>query len=805
MLKHYFMTSWRNILRNKFYSLILILGLSVGISTALLLGIYSWHELTYDNFHERKDRIFLVGVYQKERTQETTSGWTTPPTGPALQEYFPEIESMTRLCFWFSDVLVARKDQQHVEDKIIAADSTVFNVFTIPFIAGDPKTALTEPNAIVITRSTAEKYFKDEDALGQTLYFEHFFHECKVTGIVEDYPSNSHFDFDFLLSLASFKNVNFNFENSWENHTFSTYVVLKENASKEEIENRLAKFTKASLSPYLEKTYNKSFDDLYNGNNQYKLFLTPLSEIHLSTLIFENREGKRALTYALVFLALTITVLICINYTNLASVLSLSRRKEVGIRKTSGSKNSMVFRQFIVESTLIALISLIISMGIIEIALPFFNVLTGQNLSLNYRDPYLIGGMILFAILVGFLSGFYPALTLSRFNPVQALKGNTNIEQRSWLRNGLVVFQFTICIMMIVSTLVVFKQLDFMTSTNVGFTKDQVLVIKRPGGLHDNRQVFKNELLKNKDVFSVSYTGTTPGRHFDGHGQHFEGDSPELWYTIYPLLADEDILETLDLKIVQGTTFKEKSTGKPRAILNEAAVKASLLENPLEEKFDGGTLGKQPVEIIGVVKDFNFKSFYHTIEPLVIYTMDSTSDKAAYILVKVNGKNISQTVASIESTWKKLSDNYLFEYSFLDQDFARLFEREQTTAKVYTIFSFIAIFIACLGLLGLASYFTNKRTKEIGIRKISGASVSQIALLLSKDFTKLIVVSIVIGSAASWYFMQQWLHNFAYKTDMSWWIFAAAAALVIMIAFITISWHMFTAATRNPVDALRYE
>lgn len=256
---------------------------------------------------------------------------------------------------------------------------------------------------------------------------------------------------------------------------------------------------------------------------------------------------------------------------------------------------------------------------------------------------------------------------------------------------------------------------------------------------------------------------------------------------------------------MQGTTFKEKSTGKPRAILNEAAVKASLLENPLEEKFDGGTLGKQPVEIIGVVKDFNFKSFYHTIEPLVIYTMDSTSDKAAYILVKVNGKNISQTVASIESTWKKLSDNYLFEYSFLDQDFARLFEREQTTAKVYTIFSFIAIFIACLGLLGLASYFTNKRTKEIGIRKISGASVSQIALLLSKDFTKLIVVSIVIGSAASWYFMQQWLHNFAYKTDMSWWIFAAAAALVIMIAFITISWHMFTAATRNPVDALRYE
>lgn len=805
MLKHYFIISWRNILRNKFYSVILILGLSVGISTALLLGMYSVHELTYDNFHERKDRIFLVGVYQKEGTQESSSGWTTPPTGPALQEYFPEIESMTRLCFWFSDVLVSHKDQQHVEDKIIAADSTVFNVFTIPFIAGDPRTALTEPNSIVITKSTAEKYFKGEDALGQTLHFEHFFYECKVTGIVEDYPNNSHFDFDFLLSFSSFKNIHFDFENSWENHTFSTYVLLKENASSVDLENRLPEFTKASLSPYLEKKYNKSFDDLYAGNNLYKLFLTPLPEVHLSTLIFENREGKRALTYALVFLAITITVLVCINYTNLASVLSLSRRKEVGIRKASGSKNNMVFRQFMIESTMVALISLILSFGIIELALPFFNVLTGQTLSINYQNPYLVGGAILFATTVGFLSGFYPAFTLSRFNPVQALKGNTNIEQRSWLRNGLVVFQFTICIMMIVSTLVVFKQLNFMTHANVGFTKDQILVIKRPGGLHDNRQAFKNEILKNKDVFSVSFTGTTPGRHFDGHGQHFEGTSPEVWTTIYPLLADEDILETLDLKIIQGNTFKEKQTGKPRAILNEAAVKASLLENPLAEKFDGGTLGKQSVEIVGVVKDFNFKSFYHTIEPLVIYTMDIKDDNASYILVKVNGKNIPQTVAAIEATWKKLSNNYLLEYSFLDQDFARLFEREQTTAKVYTIFSFIAIFIACLGLLGLASYFTNKRTKEIGIRKISGASVPQIALLLSKDFTKLIVASIVVGSAASWYFMQQWLHNFAYKTGMSWWIFATAAAIVVLIAFVTISWHMFTAATRNPVEALRYE
>lgn len=805
MLKHYFLISWRNIVRNKFYSVILVLGLAVGISTALLLGMYSWHELTYDSFHKQKDRIFLVGVYQKDANGESSSGWTTPPTGPALQEYFPEIESMTRLCFWFDDVMVSQKEQQHVEEKIVAADSSVFNLFTIPFIAGDPKTALTEPNSIVITASTAKKYFRNEEALGQTLFFEHFFHECKITGIVEDYPDNSHFDFDFILSLSSLKNIHFDFENSWEDHTFSTYILLKENASIQDIETRLPKFAQTVLTPYYQKKFNKSFDELYAGDTQYKFFTTPLEEVHLSTLIFENREGKRALTYALVFLAATITVLVCINYTNLASVLSLSRRKEVGIRKTSGSKNNMVFRQFMVESMLVALISLLFSLGIVEIALPFFNSLTGQSLSLDYQNPYLIGSIVLFSITVGFLSGFYPAFVLSRFNPVQALKGNTGMEQRSWFRNGLVVFQFTICIMMVISTLIVFKQLNFMTSKNVGFTKDQVLVIKRPGGLKDNRQAFKNELLKDKDIRSVSFTNTTPGRHFDGHTQHIEGNAPEAYATIFPMLADEDILETLDLEIVKGKTFKEKQTDKPCAILNEAAVKASHLENPLDERIDRGTLGNQSIEIIGVVKDFHFQSFYHNIEPLVIYTMDENDYHAAYILVKINGKNIPGTIRSVENSWKKLSNGYLFEYSFLDQDFARLFEREQTTAKVYTIFSFIAIFIACLGLLGLASYFTNKRTKEIGIRKISGASVQQIALLLSRDFTKLIAASIIVGCFLSWYLMQQWLHNFAYQTTMSWWIFAASAGVVIFVAFLTISWHMFTAATRNPVEALRYE
>jgi putative ABC transport system permease protein len=805
MLKHYIVISWRNIVRNKFYTIVLILGLSVGISTAILLGMYSLHELSYDNFHDKKDQIFLVGVDSREEGDEYQTGWTTPPTGPALKEYFPEITSMTRLCFWFKDVMVSRGQQQYVEQGIVAADSTVFDVFTIPFIAGDPETALTEPNTIVISRSTARKYFKNEDALGQTLQFEHFFHECKVTGIVEDYPENSHFGFDMLLSLSSLKTINFDFDDSWENHTFSTYVLIKDNTSAKNLENQFPKFLRSTLDPYFSRKYHKTFAEWYAGNNYYKLFLTPLSDVHLSTLIFENREGKRMLTYALAFLAITITVLVCINYTNLASVLALSRRKEVGIRKTTGSKNNMVFKQFIIESTLIAFISLIISFGIIEVALPFFNSLTDQSLTLDYSNPLLIGGCVVFALVVGILSGFYPAYTLAHYNPVRALKGNSTGEQRSWLRNGLVIFQFTICLMMIVSTIVVYKQLNFMTNINVGFTKDQVMVIRRPGGLKENRLAFKNELQKNPDVLSVSYAATTPGRHFDGHGQHFEGNGSDVFSTIYPFRADEDILETLDLEIVQGIGFKERRSKNTMAILNEAAVKANLLENPLKEKIDHGTMGDQSIEIVGVVKDFHFQSFYHTIEPLVIYTMDINDYNAEYILVKVNGKNIPQTIASVERTWKQFSNNYLFEYSFLDQDFARLFERERTIAQVYTIFSAIAIFIACLGLLGLASYFTDKRTKEIGIRKISGASVSNIALLLSKDFGRLIFISIILGSTGSWYLMGRWLENFAYQTPVSWWIFALASVVIVVISAITISWHMITAANRNPVEALRYE
>jgi putative ABC transport system permease protein len=807
MLRHFLLISWRNIIRNKFYSAVLVIGLAVGIASTLLLGMYTWHELSFDNFHVKKDRIFLVAVHQKDGEEEGDGGWTTPPTGPALKEFFPEVESTVRLCTWISDVLVNRGEKRFVENSIVGADSTIFDIFTFPFVAGDPKTALQEPNSIVITEEIAEKYFGNEDPLGQTLHFEHFFHECKVTGVIKSLPDNTHFDLDILLSLNSFKEVNFDFEN-WTNHTFATYALLTNEATKDKVESRLPQFLQKNLDPFFIKRYQKSYSEMYREGDKYELFLVPLKDVHLSTLLFENREGKRLLTYALGIIGLIILVLVAINYTNLATVLTFSRAKEVGIRKVTGSKNVALFNQFIVESVLLVFVALFIAIGLIEIVLPTFNALTLKQLAVRYTDPVMIAGLIGFGIMLGIVSGLYPAITFSSFHPIRALKGNTNGKRASaWLRNTLVIFQFTTCIIMIISTLVVYKQLTFMTNKNVGFHKDQIVVLKRPGSLGKNKAAFKNDLLKQAGIASVSFTETIPGRHFNGHGQHFTGRPSDEWQTIFPLVADPDIFETLDLKMIAGKAFTADNVNN-NAVLNEAAVRMLRSDNPFDLTIDRGTLGELDVDIVGVVKDFHFKSFHFPIEPLIIYPLDIENDpnhRAMFILVRVNGEDIGSSLLEIENTWKKFAPSYPFEFTFLDDDFSKLFEREMLMTKVYTMFSFISICIACLGLLGLASFFISKRTKEIGIRKIVGASFLNIAAILSRDFLKWIITAVVLGSAISWYIMDAWLQNFAFQTELNWWIFLIAGSCVVLISILTVSWHLYTAATRNPVETLRYE
>jgi putative ABC transport system permease protein len=576
-----------------------------------------------------------------------------------------------------------------------------------------------------------------------------------------------------------------------------------------DIEQKMPDFIKAHFDPFLIARFQKSYDEMYKGGDYYTLFLLPLQQIHLSTLIYENQEGKEMLVYALGLIGGIILLLVCINYTNLATVLSLSRAREAGIRKSVGSRSKTLFKQFITESIIIAFLGLFIALAIVELTLPYFNQLINKSLSLNYSNPAVGCGLLFFTLTLGFLSGFYPALTFASLNPIRALKGVTvSTRTQPWLRNGLVVFQFTVCIVMIVSTLVVYKQLNFMTQKNLGFQKDQVLVIKRAEGLKDSKAAFKNELLRTAGIASASYTETTPGRHFNGHGQHLAGTPKSEFKTIYPFVADEDILETLNLTVVEGRKFEGNGMKRPEAILNEAAVTLLGIKDPLEATIDHGTLGKIEVGIIGVVKDFHFKSFHHKVEPLVLYRLDVDNDpehRISYMLVRINTADITTVLNNITIQWKKIAGNYPLEYSFLDEDFDKLFDKEKTMAKAYTVFSLISIVLSCLGLLGITSFFAARRTKEIGIRKIVGASILNIAMLLSRDFLGLLLLAITIGSAIAWYAMEAWMQGFVYKIELSWWYFVLGGASVLFFAVCTVSWHLYNAASRNPVDTLKYE
>jgi putative ABC transport system permease protein len=807
MLQHYFLISWRNIVRNKFYSLLLIAGFAIGLASSILLLMYTWDELSYDSFHEKKERIFLLGVDQKEGETEEQSGWTSPPTGPAMKEYFPEVETFSRLCLWWEEVLVKKDEKQFVEKGVIGADSSVFDVFSIPLLSGNPKTALTEPNTIVISETIAKKYFGEKDPIGEVLGFENFFSECRVTGIARDYPDNSHFKFDILLSLKSFEKINFNFDDSWGNHTFSTYVLLNEHADPQAVEAKFPQFIKTYFEPYLLKTYNMTYEQVYQQKgDHYRLFLEPLQDIHLGTLIFSNREGKRMMTYVLGLIGLIIITLVIINFINLSITLSVKRIKEIGIRKAAGSSSASLTLQFLLESVMMVMIGMGTALVLIQLFLPWFNELAQKSLSVNYTDIRVLALFFALALGIGLVAGFYPALVLISYKPAQAMKEGDKALGRQGLRSGLVVFQFSLCIFMIIATAAVYNQLSFMTKKNPGFNKEHVLVIERPYALNKNEKVFKSELLSNPNIQHVSFVNNIPGSDFDGHSQHISGRPTDDHPVIFPLLGDEDVLEVLGIQLSEGKGFTKQDQKRNLAILNETAVRKLNIDKPLEQKIDRGTLGNKEVEIIGVAKDFHFQSFHHQIEPLVIYQVDwEHFNRANYILVKVNGENYGATLSFIENKWNQLSGGKLFAYSFLDQELQQLMERERTMARVYTIFSLISILIACLGLLGLASFYAEKRRKEIGIRKVNGARIIEIMTMLNRDFMKWVVLAFLIAAPVGWYAMNEWLQNFAYRTELSWWIFALAGLLALAIALLTVSLHSWQAATRNPVKALRYE
>lgn len=811
MFKNYLKIAFRNLAKNKVFSAINITGLATGIGCFVLIALYVTDELSFDRFNEKAERIFRISSDIKFGGAETRYPFTSDMMGQIFKKDFPEVEDYTRI-YTSSGSKLIKKDNAFInEEKVGHVDSTFFNIFTLPAIAGDTKTALDEPNTVVITETTAKKYFGTADAIGKivetndntkTLY--------KVTAVIKDIPSNAHFNFDFLFSM---KNV----EYPWGllmSHNFHTYLLLKEGTD-------LNAFEKRSLDQYVDKYVlpeaNQAFgissmEEFERSGNRLAYSLTPMLDIHLySGRPFELSSGGN-IRYVYIFslVAVFILLIACINFMNLTTARSTNRAKEVGIRKVLGTGKKDLITQFLSESTVMALIATLLGIGMVLLALPLFNSVAGKSMQTgNLFTPIFIVFLLLLPFVVGLLAGSYPAFFLSSFKPILVLKGKLKTGgANSGLRSMLVVFQFVTSIVLIIGTIIIYRQLNYIQSKDLGYAKEQVLIINNAYTLGRNAEAFKQEMLQQPGVENGTLSGYLPTP--SSRSDNLFSSSPQLdiksGFTMQNWSVDHDYIPTLGMELVAGRNFsKAFGTDSLAVILNETTAKSLGYDDPIGKYVyaadDPETNETTKYTIIGVVKDFHFESMKRDIGKLGLFLRRNTG-MASF---KINAANASQVIKIAEQKWKAISPQMPFNYWFLDADFNRVYDAEQRVGKIALSFSVLAIMIACLGLFGLAAYIAEQRTKEIGIRKVLGASATSLVAMLSKDFLKLVLISSVIAFPLAWWSMKTWLQDFAYRIEIGWWVFVAAGVIAIFIALITVSFQAIRAALANPVKSLRTE
>ena len=794
MFKNLLKTALRNINKEKIYSIINILGLTIGITCSLFLLLYILDEFSYDTFHQNRDHIYRMVTHIKEKDNEFTWASVQVPMAPELESKYSEVLYAVRFIGSGRELFEnADKDVQFYEEDFLYTDSTVFNVFTFPLIQGDPKTALVEPNSIVLTRSTATRYFGKEDPLGKSLKNGDKLY--KVTGLMEDVPHNSHIDFDALLSRTSLPE---DYGSSWGNWGVSTYLLLPGNYDYHNLYSRFEEVKKERVQPIF---------DQYGITVDY--FLQPILDIHLYSKIGSESEEGGDISYIYIFTAVAIFMLIIasINYMNLATARASKRAKEVGIRKVVGSSKRLLIWQFLTESVMLTVIAVLISMVLVAFMLPLFNYVAGKEIAFNFLlQPNILLGLLAIVLFVGIAGGSYPAFYLSGFNPVQVLKGKiASSGGNSVLRKTLVVIQFAISITMVISTWVVYDQLQFLRKQDLGFDKEHVLSLEMPDQeMRDAYSALRNQLLENPNVQMVSTANTKPGNGIGKNLMDVETDDGMVERGIDLYQADYDYIPTMGMTIVDGRNFsRDYATDTMAVIVNEAMVKRMGWTDPIGKKFKatGDTTGLRAFHVVGVIKDYNQLSLYNPIESLAIFFRP----KNYFLHIKIDGSNIPETVSYIEQTWKEVNQNKPFSYVFLDQDFDSQYKADEKRGQIFTWFSGLTILIACLGLLGLASYTTEQRTKEIGIRKVIGASVTNVVMLLYKDFFMLVGIAIVLAFPVAYYFMDRWLQTFAYQTDIKVMTFVLSALLTLLITLLAVGFHTVKAAMANPVKALQSE
>ncbi len=805
MFRNYLTVALRNLVRHKTYSIINIAGLAIGMACCIVILLLVRHEFSFDNFHEKGDRIYRIYLEASFGDKDMFTSNTYGPMGQALVEDYPEVVDFTRFFY------VSRSDKILVEydgrrlflEKTKYAESSFFKVFDFELVSGDPNTALNEPYTAVLTQDAAQKIFGNENPVGKVFQRDGKT-SYRVTGILKNMPKNSHLQFNMLLSITELTNDPNHKINNWRSFDFPTYILLDKGADSKSLEEKLPEFSKKYMDPRVLAIV----DNL-------EFFLQPLGDIHLHSSHITGEmnwyENDPAYVYGISLLAVIVLLIACFNFTNLSASRYTGRAREVGIRKIVGAKRVQLIRQFLGESVLLAFCAMALAIALVELALPALNAFFGDVLLFDYFGNWKLSlGLVGITIITGVLSGSYPAFFISAFRPVIALNGPPSSEAgKAAIRKTLVVAQFAVSVILLISTGVIIGQMQYIRDRNLGFNQENIVTI--PMAHISSHQVYesmRNKLLQNPVITGVTASHVKLGRKdgFSTKSFNFEGRSSEEPFSLNYLAVDYDFISVYDMELVEGRAFSREfgtDAGSGRAyIVNQAVVKEIGWKQAVGKRVWQEKNSPTDGQVIGVVKDFHFMSLHDAINPFIMFISPGELNQ---ISVRIGPGDIGKTLDYLRATWGEYVPGCPFDYSFLDEHLANLYRSEEKTAKIVGVFSLLAIFVACLGLFGLISFSVQQRTKEIGIRKVLGASVPHIVVLLCREFMILFGIAILVAWPVTWYFMDKWLQDFAYRIELEPGIFILGGIIALMIALLTVSYQAFKAATANPIDALRYE